>query len=84
MDEFGRVDVLVNNAGIGTAVPATRETPDAVPPGDRRQPQRLLLDGPGLRAGDAAGLEHHQHLLGARAHHRRAAAGGVRRVEGRA
>ena len=24
--EFGRVDVLVNNAGIGTAVPATRET----------------------------------------------------------
>jgi NAD(P)-dependent dehydrogenase (short-subunit alcohol dehydrogenase family) len=28
MDEFGRVDVLVNNAGVGTAVPATRETPD--------------------------------------------------------
>ncbi|MBB3043836.1 SDR family oxidoreductase [Nocardioides sp. LMS-CY] len=28
MEEFGRVDVLVNNAGIGTAVPATRETPD--------------------------------------------------------
>ncbi|WP_370250463.1 SDR family NAD(P)-dependent oxidoreductase [Nocardioides sp.] len=25
--EFGRVDVLVNNAGIGTAVPATKETP---------------------------------------------------------
>jgi len=24
--EFGRVDVLVNNAGVGTAVPATRET----------------------------------------------------------
>jgi NAD(P)-dependent dehydrogenase (short-subunit alcohol dehydrogenase family) len=25
---LGRIDVLVNNAGIGTAVPATRETPD--------------------------------------------------------
>lgn len=28
MAEFGRVDVLVNNAGIGTANPATRETPE--------------------------------------------------------
>jgi NAD(P)-dependent dehydrogenase (short-subunit alcohol dehydrogenase family) len=28
MAEFGRVDVLVNNAGVGTAVPATHETPD--------------------------------------------------------
>jgi NAD(P)-dependent dehydrogenase (short-subunit alcohol dehydrogenase family) len=26
--EFGRVDVLVNNAGIGTAMPATRESPE--------------------------------------------------------
>src|SRR3954468_15791833 len=28
VEQLGKVNVLVNNAGIGTAVPATRESPD--------------------------------------------------------
>jgi NAD(P)-dependent dehydrogenase (short-subunit alcohol dehydrogenase family) len=28
VDAYGRIDVLVNNAGVGSAVPASRETPE--------------------------------------------------------
>src|SRR3954447_6250662 len=28
VEQLGKVDMLINNAGIGTAVPATRESPD--------------------------------------------------------
>ena len=37
---FGKVNVLVNNAGFGWAAPATRETPDEFRKRHRRQPQR--------------------------------------------
>ena len=83
VEQLGRVDILVNNAGVGTAYPATRETPDAVPPGHRHQPQRLLLDGAGVRARDGAGQLDRQHLERPRAHDRGPAAGRVRGVEGR-
>ena len=63
--------------------PATRETPDAVPQGHRHQPQRLLLDGPGVRARDGAGQRDRQHLERPRAHHRGPAAGRLLGLEGR-
>lgn len=28
LEQFGQVDVLINNAGVGTAIPALRETPE--------------------------------------------------------
>ena len=28
LEAFGKVDILINNAGVGTAVPATQETPE--------------------------------------------------------
>ena len=55
MHAFGRVDVLVNNAGIGTAVPATRETAEQF-----RSVIDINLDGPSVRARHAAGELDHQ------------------------
>ncbi|MFE1955671.1 SDR family NAD(P)-dependent oxidoreductase [Streptomyces sp. NPDC059524] len=40
LEEFGRIDVLINNAGIGTAVPALRERPE-----EFRQVIELNLNG---------------------------------------
>ena len=62
MAEFGRVDVLVNNAGDGHSRTGHTGDARAVPAGRRRQPQRLLLDGPGVRAGDATGQLDREHL----------------------
>ena len=52
--QLGKVDVLVNNAGIGTAVPGDARDARRVPQGHRHQPQRLVLDGAGVRPRDAA------------------------------
>ena len=61
MSEFGRVDVLVNNAGVGTAVPATRETLE-----EFRAVVDINLNGSywaaGVRKGDAAGQFDREHL----------------------
>ena len=83
MSELGTVDVLVNNAGIGTAVPATRETPEQF-----RQVIDVNLNGCywmaqacGRVMQPGSSIINISSVLGH--HDRRAAPGGVLRVEGR-
>ena len=52
-----------------------RARPRAVPERDRRQPERLLLDGTGMRPSDGSRKLDHQHLQRPRADDRWAAAG---------
>ena len=49
VSQLGKADVLINNAGVGTAYPATRETPEQFDEVIRDQPQRLVLHGAGVR-----------------------------------
>jgi NADP-dependent 3-hydroxy acid dehydrogenase YdfG len=77
MKEFGHVDVLVNNAGKGTAVPATRETPEQF-----REVIDINLNGC-LRSCHAARQLDHQHRQRRSARKRRAPAGGIFGEQGR-
>ena len=81
-EEFGRIDVLVNNAGVGSAVPASRETPESF-----RQVIDInllghLLDGSGLCAVHAVTLLDRQRRQRACTHRAAVPAGGVRREQG--
>ena len=56
-DAYGRVDVLVNNAGIACISPAEQTPADAVATGARGEPDRTVPAVPGLRAPDARAAE---------------------------
>ncbi len=84
VDEFGRVDVLVNNAGLGWAKPATRETP-----AEFLRVIDVNLNGAywmaqafGRAAKDGGSIINISSVLGL--HPGALPAGGLRRLEGRA
>ncbi|CAA9481953.1 MAG: 3-oxoacyl-[acyl-carrier protein] reductase, partial [uncultured Solirubrobacterales bacterium] len=66
----------------GDRRPGDPRGPGAVPPGHRHQPQRQLLDGPGVRARDAARRQHRQHRQRPGVDDGRVAAGGLRLQQG--
>jgi NAD(P)-dependent dehydrogenase (short-subunit alcohol dehydrogenase family) len=69
--QFGRVDVMINNAGIGSAVPATREAPD-----DFRRVIDVNLNGSYFMAQACArAMRDSGGSIVNVAHHRRSAAG---------
>ena len=81
METFGHVDVLVNNAGIATAVPATRETPEQF-----RSVIDVNLCGSYWMAQACGrvmqpGSSDHQHLVGSRDDHSRPPASGLHRAK---
>lgn len=77
ISEFGHVDLLVNNAPQGHRGAGDARDPGAVPGGDRHQAQRLLLDGAGVRPGDAARQPDRQCRQRRRADQRRPSPGGL-------
>ena len=83
MARYGRIDILVNNAGnVSSAAPASRQVPRRLHPRHRHQPERLLLDGPGLRPGHAARQHDREHRQRPRPDHRRPAPGRLHRQQG--
>ena len=63
--EVGVIDILVNNAGIIKRIPMTRNDRRAVPPGDRRGPERPLhrVQGRHPLHDQEGPWQDHQHLL---------------------
>ncbi len=55
LKEFGRIDVLVNNAGVASAVPALKEDPE-----EFAEVVAVNLQGP-LQHGEGRGRRHGEH-----------------------
>ena len=82
LERWGRIDVLINNAGVGNEVGLTDFAPGEDPPAHPYQPDGGDRVRPGGAAGDAApeGGAHHQRVFD-RGADRHARLGGVLRRE---